>query len=365
MNIIQFYGHSGTNGVTWATTDICRHLVARGHGCTVVCRTDSSLRAVPDSVTYRYALGLHRPGLRRLLRRIIREHDIELINAHSQRDADVAIAVAREMGIPVLFSAHELSRKACDLAPRADGVIAVSVGVGNFLRDQYALPDQVRYAVPNGIDMSILPRDDRAMLRAELGFRPDEVWFGFIGRVVPNKNVHGLVSAFALAAQRSPRVQLIIIGAGSYEKQVRRMIDELGMQSRVRMHGWQPREQALRVTAALDVLALPSLAAEGLSNALLAAMALGVPVLASDIPSQIGGPIRHDATGWLVDISTPELLAEAILATEACGADTRAALGAAARQEIETHYRMERVIDQLETAFRETLARAGKTVPTP
>jgi len=355
MRIAHFYGHSGANGVTWCIRDAGRLLAERGHEVQVICRTDSALTAHPAHTAYRWLGGLHAPYLRIMLSRLLLAQRIEVLNVHSQRDAGVALQVARALGIPTCYTCHELSETACAYAPLADRAIAVSAGVGQFLQQRYGMQPPVLHIIPNGMDFTALPQADRTALRAQSGFADGEVWVGFFGRIVRNKNVDGLLRAFARAASRAPALRLAIIGSGRKIGQVRKQAHQLHLTERVRFTGWLPRDAAFGLTGALDALALPSHAAEGLSTSLLAAMAMGVPVLATDLPSLAGGPVRDEETGWLCS-PNDDSLAEGLLRVAACGAEHRQQIGAEARREIAQNYRIQEVVTRLEAAYLDAIA---------
>lgn len=362
MRIAHFYGHESANGVTWSIMDVSRLLSERGHDVQIFCRTDSSLKAYPAHTTYLWLGKWHHAWLRMKLRRFLLEQRIDVLNVHSQRDAGIALQIAREVGVPTCYSCRELSERACKFAPLADRTIAVSVGVGRFVGQQYGIHPPELHVIPNGIDTATLPHADRSVLRVESGFRDGEVWVGYLGRIARNKNVDGLLRAFACVALHAPALRLLVMGDGKRASQAHELAKTLHIADRVRFTGWLPRDAAFRLVGGLDALALISHAAEGLSNALLAAMAMGVPVLASDIPSLAGGPLRDEETGWLC-MPNDDSIAEGLVRIVACSADYRQQLGAAARREIATHHRMEDVVTRLEAAYQDAIAaRTGGTV---
>ncbi|MHB9107131.1 MAG: glycosyltransferase family 4 protein [Armatimonadota bacterium] len=365
MRIAHFYGHESANGVTWSIMDVSRLLVERGHHVQIFCRMDSALMAYPHHTTYLWLGKWHYPWLRAKLRRFLVQERIDVLNVHSQRDADIALQIAREVGVPTCYSCRELSETACNFAPLADRTIAVSVGVGRFVEARYAIHPPALHVIPNGIDTTTLPCADRATLRAESGFRDGEVWIGYLGRIAKNKNVDGLLRGFACVAPHAPALRLVVMGDGKRLSRMRELAKTLQIADRVRFTGWLPRYAAFRLVGGLDALALISHAAEGLSNALLAAMAMGVPVLASDIPSLAGGPLCDEETGWLC-APNDDSIAEGLVRIMADSDDYRRQLGTAAQREVAQHHRMEDVVTRLEAAYRDAIAaRAGLTVDEP
>jgi len=350
LRIVQFYGYRGGNGVTSYIREVTDELRLRGHEVAIVCRVTSPLADAPNSSTYRMSFGL-----RRRLAKQIREFRPDVVNVHSHKDAVVALGAARDLGVPTCYTTHETTNDAAQFAALADVAIAVSHGVGRYLRDGYQLSDRVVRVVPNGVDCKRLPGDGRTALRRENGFRDDEVVVCFAGRFVEKKNVRGLARAFGRVAASRPELRLVLVGDGRQRKDVERIARETGVERRVDFRGWQPREQALRIIGASDVFVLPAQEAEGLSIALLEAMAMSVPVIATQIPSLWGGPVREGETGWLCapDVDS---LAMTLQRFASASAAERALVGRAGRAEIERHHRIEGVVESLESVYWRAMA---------
>jgi glycosyltransferase involved in cell wall biosynthesis len=350
LRILHFYGYRGGNGVSSYIREVVDELRMRGHEVAVVCRSTSPLAEPPDSKIYRMSFGL-----RRRLMKLVGDFKPDVVNVHSHKDAVVALRAARDMGVPTCYTTHETTNDAAQFAALADTAIAVSHGVGRYLRDEYKLSDRFVRVVPNGVGFKRLPGDDRATLRRENGFRDDELVVCFAGRFVEKKNIRGLARVFGRVAASRPELRLVLVGDGRQRKDVVCIAREYGVARRVDFRGWQPREQALRIIGASDVFVLPSQEAEGLSIALLEAMAMSVPVIATQIPSLWGGPVRQDETGWLCapDVDS---LARTLERFASASAAERAVVGRAGRAEVERNHRIEGVVENLEEVYRNAMA---------
>ncbi len=128
-----------------------------------------------------------------------------------------------------------------------------------------------------------------------------------IGRLTPQKGHSVLLQALKLLLPKHP-VHSLVIGSGPLEDGLRREADELGLRDSVHFLGG--RDDVLEVLPHLDLLVSPSLW-EGFATVLLEAMALGVPVVATDV-SGSRELVRHDETGLLVPTSDPRALAAGI-----------------------------------------------------
>jgi len=141
-------------------------------------------------------------------------------------------------------------------------------------------------------------------LRSRLDLPADARVVVFVGRLVPEKRVDLLTGIWSSVREIVPRARLLIVGSGPEEVVLKHKANDgilfLGSQADV-----TPYLQAS------DLFVLPS-AAEGLSLALLEALACGLPVIATSVG---GNPevIRHLETGWLTPPDDPPALTEAIV----------------------------------------------------
>ncbi len=131
-----------------------------------------------------------------------------------------------------------------------------------------------------------------------------------VGRLSAQKNHKMLLRAFASFAKSRGDYILVLYGQGELETELRAMAEELGMRRRVMFRGFSSHVLADIRTAAMYVLSSDY---EGISNSMLEAMALGLPVIATDCP--IGGSrmyIRDGVNGLLVPVGDEEALARAM-----------------------------------------------------
>lgn len=163
-----------------------------------------------------------------------------------------------------------------------------------------------------------------------------------VGRLCSHKNQSMLIRAFAKIADRYPNQNLVIYGDGDYRKHVERQIADLKLENRVHLMG--KTSKVSEALARASVFVLPS-DFEGMPNALLEAMAVGVPSISTDCPC--GGPamlIRHGENGLLVPVKDEDALADAMdrLLSDISFAE---ALGKAAKKDAEA-YRPEKVFEK-------------------
>jgi glycosyltransferase involved in cell wall biosynthesis len=165
-------------------------------------------------------------------------------------------------------------------------------------------------------------------VRASLGVRPEALLIGTVGMCRPEKNQEVLLTALRRLRVARVDAHLVIAGDGPLREQLRRRAQELEVADRVHFLG--AVEDVRPVLGALDIFVLPSVAVESFSNAALEAMAMGRPVILSDI----GGAremIQDGVEGYVV--APTELAARLPALIAALYADRRKRLqmGAAAR----------------------------------
>ncbi|HVB47924.1 MAG TPA: glycosyltransferase family 4 protein, partial [Burkholderiales bacterium] len=216
-----------------------------------------------------------------------------------------------------------------------------------LIRDNGFARDSIT-SVPTGIDLERFRPRDQEGTRRVLGLPPRIPLLGILATLRNWKGHTYLFEALAQLKSRYPALRLLVIGDGPYRPKLDARVAELGVADRVQFVG--QREYPEFWLNALDVFALPSYGDEGISQALMQAMACGLPV----ITTSIGGHaevVRHDETGLLIPARDPAMLAQAIgrlLGNEAL----RGTLGAAAHRFAVAHCGEEMMLDKMEVLFR-------------
>lgn len=156
----------------------------------------------------------------------------------------------------------------------------------------------------------------RAAARRELDLGPDDVVVGIVGRLVPIKNHELLLEAvprlrkmLAEAWNGSDgRLQVLVVGGGEREAELRERARALGLEDTVRWLGW--RRDVTRIYPAFDVVALTS-KDEGTPVAVMEALAAGVPVVARNVGG-VAELLDGGELGRLVEAEDPEALSAAL-----------------------------------------------------
>jgi len=194
------------------------------------------------------------------------------------------------------------------------------------------MPDTLFTTVANGVDLPApIGEDARRNLRRSLGVADARLLGLFVGRLVPVKNLPCLVRALA-RLEPGMRPRIVLVGEGPVQEEVQQLAVDLGVAADLCFLG--ERSDVDRLMQAADFLVLPS-HFEGLSNALLEAMAARCPVVAS----AVGGSVElidDGQTGLLFPADDPDALAAAILRMN--DATLRMQLAREGRRHVEQHH---------------------------
>jgi glycosyltransferase involved in cell wall biosynthesis len=174
---------------------------------------------------------------------------------------------------------------------------------------------------------------------------------GVVGRLAPQKAIHGLLRAAPRLLAAEPSTRILLVGDGPLRSQLEAEVRDLGVAGAVDFLGYQ--SDLAPVYAALDVFVLPS-QYEGLPLALLEAMATGVPCVVSDLPG-IRDAVEDGATGLRVPPGDAEALAAALLRVLSDAA-LAAGLRERARERVRREHSRERMLARTEALYRELLA---------
>lgn len=110
----------------------------------------------------------------------------------------------------------------------------------------------------------------------------DRTLIGSVGRLVDQKNYRRLIGAFSLVLEAVPEAHLILIGDGENQSELRREVEAQGVEKRITFAGECPRDDVYAALHEFDLFVMPSLW-EGFCNAVVEAMAAGLPIVSSDI----------------------------------------------------------------------------------
>ena len=264
--------------------------------------------------------------------------------------AEVASHAAGFLGCPWGFSTHALdARKVppAELAERARQAACIVACNHDVAAELSALGARVTL-IPHGVDIRRFQADGPATINGRLMVLA-------VGRLVEKKGFSVLIDAVALADEP---LSVRIVGDGPLHEHLVAQIASAGVADRVTLSGPMTHADLPGAYQAAQVVVVPSIVnaegdRDGLPNVVLEAMAMGRPVVGSDVGA-VSAAVEHGATGILVPPGDAVALAAAFdrLSTDVA---LRERLGVAARHRVEHDYELgtctARLIDHLETAY--------------
>ena len=293
-------------------------------------------------------IRLHAPPIRvlgtwiymRSLRAWFKRNHVDLAYVSMlKHDAYVALGAGRKHGFPVVLrpegagatgdiawqSWGRFGRMIAKRCKRADAVVAISEAIEQELRAAGYRDDQI-VRIPNGVPIPETAWSPRPNWQVE----PRAV---FVGRLAPEKSLETLIDAWKLVRQVHPTAMLAIVGEGPDRPRRLAHIERLALTHAIELPGPSPHPAEILLNS--DLFVLPS-REEGMSIALLEAMSLGIPVVASGIPGNRALVTDHKH-GRLFTPGDPAALARAILEHWAAP-ENSARMGAAARDRVREEY---------------------------
>ncbi|MEO8680097.1 MAG: glycosyltransferase [Vicinamibacterales bacterium] len=299
------------------------------------------------------------------LRQLIKNRKIDLVHAHDYKTDMLALFLSRATGVAALSTAHgwtghSARERLCyypadkRILSRFERLIAVSSDIGRELVRHGADPARVT-TVLNGIDHRQFHRDvsREPAMRAALGLGPGDVAIGAVGRLEPQKRFDLLLDAFAVLHARRPQLRLFFVGDGSQKDALEARRQALGLADSCTLVGHVA--DVVPWHHAFDLF-VQSSDYEGTPNAVLEAMALETPIVAT-AAGGTGELIEDGVHGRVVPVRHVGRLIDAVDAALVDPDGTRA-MARRARQRVEGQLSFESRVRTVEAIYHEVAGHA-------
>lgn len=342
-------------GSTYSISYLAKGLAAKGHRVVVGCRQDSLLYKLLDgseAIVYPMVFGSRFDTSNwKQIRAAVERYATQVINPQSSLDRYTAAFAKWRYQLPVrvVHTRRQMPAssggwlQALFYMRTTDKIVAVSEGVKEGLVATGIHPSHVQ-VIYNGTPASKYDRADfsqTAQLREQYGLKPSVPVVGCVARV---KRQNQLLQA---AARVPGPLALLFVGIEKNQLDSN-LLSKLGEDKQVVCTGILTAESTLAHYGLFDSFVLPSVI-EGLSQSLLEAMALGVPVMATKVGGN-GELIRDGVDGYLFDDGDTGRLAELIELIHRDKA-IRASLIASGKRRAREDFSIENTVNQFEQLF--------------
>jgi glycosyltransferase involved in cell wall biosynthesis len=295
--------------------------------------------------------------------RLFRSVAPAIVHSHGARSNVYTRLAARRAGVPGVVSTVHNSLFDYPVAPMrrriyvalervtstiAHRILPVSRAIARDLVDRYRIDPARVTIVRNGIDADAFAAEAVASGPLDVFQRP---LIGVVARMTEQKAHAVLLDALPLIRARVPGITCLMIGDGVLRSALEDRARALGVADACRFLG--ARTDVARLLATVDLAVLPS-RSEGLPFAVLEAMAVGTPVVATNVGG-VAEVVQDGVTGRLVRRGDAGALAAAIVSLLTDAGRSRA-MGLAATRRVRTEFPLTGMVTAIEHVYDETLA---------
>ena len=349
LHIVHTESSLGWGGQEIRILTEARGMAARGHDLTLIAPPESPILRNSDHFGVKgIPLPIARKSLRGLfaLKRWFSKNRPDVVNTHSSTDSwltalscQAPIVRTRHISAPV--GANPWNRWLYGSAARR--VVTTGESLRSQLIKNLHLPGQHVVSIPTGID---LKRFTHAK-KAQLGIPGGAFVFGIVAALRSWKGHQFLLDAFSGISSRG-NFFLLIVGDGPQRPFIEKRI------AGDRIHLLGQREDVPELMAAMDCFVLPSYANEGVPQAVMQAMAMGLPVISTRVGA-IDEAVVEGVTGVFVPPKDSQALAAAMLDIS-FSAEKQTSFGRAGRKVAEQKFSIEKMLDAMEQVFQAAAA---------
>ncbi len=256
------------------------------------------------------------------LSNLFKENKIDVIHTHHLGPLIYGFPAALIVGIKnIIHSEHSYIYLANNkklffiakyLFKNVNKVVGVCADVTNFIKNKMKINPSKAIIIHNGIDIDQYSKYDELQnnnKRDELGIEANSFVVGTVGRLDPIKNHKGLLNAFKTVLAIIPHAKLVIVGDGELKKELETLSGELKLNDSIKFLGM--RKDIPEILKIMDVFVLPSFS-EGLSIALLEAMASKKPIIASNVDGN-KNILQNNINSILINPNKIEEITDAII----------------------------------------------------
>ncbi len=294
---------------------------------------------------------------------VLKSKGIEIIHSFLPRANIISRIAGYLAGVPIIISSNRTSqiRKRYYLlldwltSPLVDKITAVSNAVGRYTKENMKTKRDKIEIIENGVDFNNLQIE--YYRKEDWGIDSNTGIIGIVGRLVPVKGHQCFLRAAKIIKKESPNVKFFIVGDGPERERLKQMAKDLGLKDSVVFTGIV--QNIFKFLKIFDILVSCSFW-EGMPNAILEAMAMGKPVVAT----HVGGTpeiVIDGVNGFLVPPKDARLMASKVLRLlgdrELCNS-----MGEDGRMIVKERFDIKHTIRRMDDMYSNLLVKKGVSV---
>ncbi len=291
--------------------------------------------------------------------RILKHNSIDVVLCVQNPDIKIGGLAARLAKIPAIFARQGMAtiRKKAEhkyvFTRYLDGIITNTKSIKDLYDTWGWFPPDFIHVVYDGLELETAPA--RVDIHKELDLNPGSRVIIAAGRLCHQKRFDLLIEVARIIKKKNLIWDIVVIGTGKLEADLKAQVEKYDVKDIIRFVGF--RTDVLNLFYSSDLFVLSS-DAEGMSNALREAMAVGLPCVATDVYG-VEELFQNGKNGLMVEKGNADAIFNGIEAVFADG-ETAAHMGASARERILSTFTMSQMIKELEKLFQDQLLKSGK-----
>lgn len=318
MKIVHTEASCGWGGQEIRILDECNGMSNRGHEVTLLCSpesmifseaSDRNIAAVPLPIENKSLKGLFS------LRKWLLNNTVDIINTHSSTDTWLTAVACRTIpnAPPVIRTRHISAPVPENFASRwlytkaVAHVITTGEKLRRMLIESVGIQADHIDSVPTGVDFDKFSPIEKKTAREMLQLNPNDLYIGIVATLRSWKGHRYLLDAFSKLKKTDSH--LLVVGDGPGRNNLKNQAKKLDIDNQLIMPGNQ--SNVVPWLSAMDIFVLPSYANEGIPQAIMQAMTVGLPVITTSAGS-ISEIIKDGETGIIVPTRDSEALSKSI-----------------------------------------------------
>jgi len=362
IKIVHTESSCGWGGQEIRILEESQGLIKRGYQVTLVCPQESNIfNEAPKYGVPTYPIPIAHKTLYGLLilRRWIKTSSIDIVNTHSSTDSWLtAIACRTIRNAPPIIRTRHLSTTVHHNFPtwwlyrHANRHLVVT---GTAIKEQLTIdnwiPEGKITSIPTGIDLNRFKPRDTLLCRNNLGLDTDVIIIGILATLRDWKGHKILFDSLSDIHNEYSNLRILVVGDGPYRNKLNDYLASIRIRNLVLFVGHQHNPEIW--LSAMDIFVLPSWGDEVVSQALMQAMATGLPAITTTIGG-LAEAVTDEVTGLLIPPRNSKKLAHAIVRLLK-DEHLRKKLGSAAKTHAQMHFGRNIMLDRMELIFKELL----------